>query len=57
MFLNAGVSAQLEAFERGFLKVCGGNILKWFEWEELELLICGSKELDFEALQSNGMYI
>ena len=31
-------------------QVCGGDCLQLFRWEELELLICGSPVLDFEAL-------
>ena len=31
--------------------MCGGEALKLFRHEELELLICGSTELDFEALE------
>ena len=30
---------------------CGGDCLQLFRWEELELLICGSPVLDFEALE------
>lgn len=32
-------------------QVCGGDALKLFQPEELELLICGNPVLDFEALE------
>ena len=41
----------LQSFRQGFSSVCGGEALKLFRHEELELLICGSSELDFEALE------
>lgn len=49
-YLLAGsVARQFEAFLRGFHSVCGGECLRLFRWEELELLICGSPDLDFEV--------
>jgi len=36
--------------------VCDGEPLKMFRWEELELLICGSPELDFEAFEASARY-
>jgi len=36
--------------------VCGGDTLKLFRYEELELLICGSPELDFTALEEVTRY-
>ena len=35
---------------------CGGDCLQLFRWEELELLICGSPVLDFEALERAAQY-
>ena len=37
-------------------QVCGGECLQLFRWEELELLICGSPVLDFEALERVTQY-
>ena len=34
----------------------GGDCLQLFRWEELELLICGSPVLDFEALERGAQY-
>ena len=36
--------------------MCGGAALELFLPEELELLICGSRELDFEALERATVY-
>jgi len=56
-YLLAGsVARQFEAFLRGFHSVCGGECLRLFRWEELELLICGSPDLDFEALERAAQY-
>lgn len=55
-WLNKGVSAMFEEFKKGFLKVCGGEVLKMFKPEELELLICGNPILDFKALEAITNY-
>ena len=52
--VNDSVKRQFEPFARGFHLVCGGEVFEWFRWEELELLVCGSKELDFGALEEAG---
>jgi hypothetical protein len=54
--LQASVAKQFDAFNAGFQSVCGGPALELFHWEELELLICGSPQLDFEALQRATRY-
>ena len=38
------------------LQVCGGPALRLFRSDELELLICGLPELNFEDLQSVARY-
>jgi ubiquitin-protein ligase E3 A len=56
--LYFSVQTQYEAFERGFRRVCGedGALELFSEAEELELLICGSKDLDFYALEKGAVY-
>eukprot|EP00300_Choanocystis_sp_HF-7_P013415 c18288_g1_i2.p1 GENE.c18288_g1_i2~~c18288_g1_i2.p1 ORF type:complete len:662 (+),score=137.80 c18288_g1_i2:100-1986(+) len=54
--LEKSIETQVRAFKKGFIKVCGGYCLKMFAAEELELLICGSKELDFRALEASCQY-
>eukprot|EP00470_Lotharella_oceanica_P007318 CAMPEP_0170191756 /NCGR_PEP_ID=MMETSP0040_2-20121228/52448_1 /TAXON_ID=641309 /ORGANISM="Lotharella oceanica, Strain CCMP622" /LENGTH=816 /DNA_ID=CAMNT_0010439909 /DNA_START=11 /DNA_END=2461 /DNA_ORIENTATION=- len=50
------IKRQFTAFKRGFMKVCGGPALKLFRPEELHRLICGSEDLDFEALEKKTQY-
>jgi len=54
--LADSIERQFNAFMRGFQSVCGGDCLQLFRWEELELLICGSPVLDFEALERVAQY-
>ena len=54
--LEDSIANQFSAFQRGFHTVCGGDCLQLFRWEELELLICGSPVLDFEALERAAQY-
>jgi len=54
--LEISIAKQFKAFSTGFDSVTGGEGLKLFRWEELELLICGSPELDFHALQQVTQY-
>ncbi|XP_071801445.1 probable E3 ubiquitin-protein ligase HECTD2 [Asterias amurensis] len=50
------VAAQFEAFAHGFQTVCGGSALRLFQAAETEMLVCGSPELDFEALEASATY-
>lgn len=54
--MSRSVARQYDAFHRGFHQVCNGEVLQMFRWEELHLLICGSPELDFEALEEVTHY-
>uniref|UniRef100_A0A7S2S0T5 HECT-type E3 ubiquitin transferase n=2 Tax=Rhizochromulina marina TaxID=1034831 RepID=A0A7S2S0T5_9STRA len=54
--LSTSVEKQYSAFEKGFLRVCGGEALNIFQPEELELLVCGNPVLDFEALERVTQY-
>ncbi|KAG7377858.1 putative E3 ubiquitin-protein ligase HTD2 [Phytophthora pseudosyringae] len=54
--LNKSVSRQYAAFHQGFHQVCNREVLSMFRWEELQLLICGSSNLDFEALEEATHY-
>ncbi|TNM87607.1 hypothetical protein fugu_005828 [Takifugu bimaculatus] len=55
--LNKSVETQFKAFKKGFLMVTQESPLKHlFRPEELELLICGSKKLDFDALEETTEY-
>ncbi|KAJ3218485.1 hypothetical protein HDU67_005287 [Dinochytrium kinnereticum] len=50
------IKRQFNAFRRGFHRVCGGRALKMCRSEELELLICGTAELDFKDLEKGAEY-
>jgi len=54
--LDTSIQQQFAGFSEGFQQVCGGAALQLFRPEELELLICGSGDLDFEALQRECHY-
>jgi len=50
--LHHSIQPQYAAFERGFLRLCNGKALSWFRPQELELLACGGRQLDLEALEN-----
>ena len=54
--LEESVKKVFNAFKKGFFKVCSGEALRLFTPPELELLICGYKELDFKALEASTEY-
>ncbi|KAM7388661.1 hypothetical protein PAMP_024822 [Pampus punctatissimus] len=55
--LNKSVDSQFRAFKKGFLMVTNESPMKYlFRPEEVELLICGSRKLDFEALEKTTEY-
>ncbi|ORY03884.1 HECT-domain-containing protein [Basidiobolus meristosporus CBS 931.73] len=53
---NKSVERQFNAFKEGFDNVCAGSAIQLFRPEEVEQLICGSSELDFEALERVTQY-
>jgi len=55
-YLETSIERQFRAFHRGFSRLCGGPVMSLFRPEELEQLICGSPELDFEALERRTVY-
>uniref|UniRef100_A0A8C6TE17 Ubiquitin-protein ligase E3A n=1 Tax=Neogobius melanostomus TaxID=47308 RepID=A0A8C6TE17_9GOBI len=55
--LNKSVENQFRAFKKGFLMVTNESPLKYlYRPEEVELLICGSRILDFDALEKTTDY-
>jgi len=54
--LEKSVEKQFDAFFTGFKQVCDGIFFSLFRVEEVELLICGDPQLDFEALESVTEY-
>ncbi|KAL0490480.1 E3 ubiquitin-protein ligase HECTD2 [Acrasis kona] len=55
--LETSVQKQFDAFMEGFQMVLNDDhILKLFKPEELELMVCGSPEFDFDALERSTKY-
>ena len=54
--LNTGVHRQFENFKKGFLKICGGGVLRCMQPEELELILCGSSIFDLDELEKSTTY-
>lgn len=55
--LNESVDAQFKAFRRGFLMVTDESPLAaLFRPEEVEMLVCGSKNFDFNELEKSTEY-
>jgi hypothetical protein len=54
---NQHCEEQFKAFKRGFFKVVTTEIIELFTPDELELLICGSKKLDFKELENSTQYV
>lgn len=55
--LNKSVERQFRAFRRGFQMVTDDSPLKvLFRPEEIELLVCGSQNFDFAALEDSTEY-
>jgi ubiquitin-protein ligase E3 A len=54
--LTKSIAKQYKAFSEGFLNVCEGDPLKMFRYEELQLLVCGSPNLDFKQLEEVTRY-
>jgi E3 ubiquitin-protein ligase HERC4 len=50
------VAEEFEAFKAGFLDVVGGRVLRTFHPQELEMLIVGSHDYDFTALEKCTRY-
>ncbi|KAI8387412.1 hypothetical protein BD560DRAFT_382404 [Blakeslea trispora] len=54
--LSDCIKKQLNAFKEGFQLVCQDSAIKIFRPEEVEQLICGSSDLDFDALEASTVY-
>ncbi len=48
---NQQCEEQFKAFKRGFSRVISSDMIDLFRPEELELLVCGSKLMNFHDLQ------
>ena len=50
------IEEPFSAFLKGFRTVCDSELFDKYSAEEIELLICGSKEFDFEAFEGATRY-
>ncbi|EKE38463.1 ubiquitin-protein ligase, putative [Entamoeba nuttalli P19] len=55
-YCTSSVQKQFDAFKQGFRQVVSSPLLLSMRPEELELVICGTKEYDFDALERNAKY-
>jgi ubiquitin-protein ligase E3 A len=55
--MNKSIQKQYKTLHDGFHVVAGNKVREMFTWDELQLLICGSENVDFEALESSARYM
>ena len=55
--LKTSIEKQFKAFYNGFWAPCSGKVLKTCNPQELELMICGSADLDFDKLKAVTVYL
>lgn len=53
---NKSVSKPYDAFHAGFMKVCGGRVLKLFHSHELMAVVVGNENYDWHALEEVAEY-
>ncbi|XP_065662121.1 ubiquitin-protein ligase E3A-like [Hydra vulgaris] len=56
LIINKSIENSFSAFKEGFFQVCHFPSISLFTAPELELLICGSPDLDFKALEKVTEY-
>jgi len=56
-YMNKSIRKQYKTLHDGFHVVAGSKVRELFTWYELQLLICGSENVDFEALESSARYM
>ncbi|XP_071455632.1 probable E3 ubiquitin-protein ligase HERC4 [Hetaerina americana] len=54
--LNKSVDKHFQAYQTGFLKVCGGRVLKLFHAQELMAVVVGNEEYDWDELERETEY-
>jgi hypothetical protein len=54
---NSSCEDQFKAFKKGFYKTLSEDVIQMFHPEELELLVCGAKEMDFKELEKGVRYV
>ncbi|XP_059151964.1 probable E3 ubiquitin-protein ligase HERC4 [Physella acuta] len=54
--LNKSVEVPFRAFYNGFHSVCGGMVLELFQPQELQAMVVGNEDYDFNELEKNTDY-
>ncbi|KAI3388995.1 hypothetical protein SNEBB_006649 [Seison nebaliae] len=54
--MNKGIQNQFKAFYHGFHSVCASNALLLFSPKEIEILVCGQKNIDLDNLKNVTSY-
>jgi hypothetical protein len=52
----AEFNTQIEAIRRGMSTIVPVQLLPLFTWQELEMMVCGKREIDLEYLKANTRY-
>lgn len=53
---NRSIRSQFECFKKGFLRVCGGEVLNLFRPEELMEMVVGNQNYNWEELEKKTAY-
>ncbi|XP_059186433.1 probable E3 ubiquitin-protein ligase HERC6 [Centropristis striata] len=53
---NKSVEGAFESFKRGFFKVCDIDVVDFFQPEELQAVMVGQENYDWEVLKKNTIY-
>ncbi|XP_072248664.1 probable E3 ubiquitin-protein ligase HERC4 isoform X2 [Leuresthes tenuis] len=53
---NKSVEGVFEAFKRGFFKVCDRDVVEFFQPEELQAVMVGQENYDWEVFKKNTVY-
>ncbi|XP_071352005.1 probable E3 ubiquitin-protein ligase HERC6 [Trachinotus anak] len=53
---NKSVESVFEAFKRGFFKVCDMNVVDFFQPEELQAVMVGQENYDWDVFKQNTVY-
>merc|ERR1712070_1262177 len=48
---------QYEAFQRGFSRVCGSPVFNCLSAAELEAIVCGERDMDFNHLRKGAQVV
>ena len=49
-------TTQIEALRRGLATIVPIQLLPLFSWQQLELMVCGKREIDIDLLKANTQY-